>query len=98
MNSLLSLLSLLTADTGFMLYFTLYKSTLYITRSLIIIPSFELLNVYAVDDFREVSQLMLKTHMFSAAAPRQGDYGGRVEYLPVHWHATLHKDERGVDT
>ncbi len=41
---------------------------------------------------------MLKTHMFSAAAPKQGDDGGRVEYLPVHWHATLHKDERGVDT
>ena len=50
-----------------------------------------------MDDFREVSQLMLKTHLFSQAAPRQGDSGGRVEYLPVHWHAALHKDECGVD-
>lgn len=53
--------------------------------------------VDCVDDFREVSQLMLKTHEFSQAAPRQGDSGGRVEYLPVHWHTTLHKDECGVD-
>ena len=43
-----------------------------------------------VDDFREVSQLMLKTHHFSNQAPRDGDNGGRAEYLPVHWHKKLH--------
>ncbi len=48
-----------------------------------------------VDDFREVSQLMLKTHLFSGQAARGGDSGGRVEYLPVHWHAKLHTT--GVD-
>ena len=51
-----------------------------------------------VDDFREVSQLMLKTHRFAGQAPQEGDNGGRVEYLPVHWHAALHGDSMGVDS
>ena len=52
----------------------------------------------AVDDFREVSQLMLRTHRFAGQAPQEGDTGGRVEYLPVHWHSALHGDSLGVDT
>ena len=48
-----------------------------------------------MDDFREVSQLMLKTHEFARQASRDGDGGGRVEFLPVHWHSKLHTS--GVD-
>ncbi len=53
----------------------------------------------AVDDFREVSQLMLKTHTFPGrdGLPPESEVNGqssrgsgRVEYLPVHWHAKLH--------
>ena len=50
-----------------------------------------------MDDFREVAQLMLKTHRFVAQAPQGSDDGGRVEFLPVHWHAALHGDDTGVD-
>jgi len=50
-----------------------------------------------VDDFREVSQLMLHTHQFTGQQPRGGDMGGRVEFLPVHWHDALHNDDTGVD-
>ena len=50
---------------------------------------------HVVDDFREVAQLMLKTHQFTYQAPREGDSGGRVEFLPVHWHSKLHTT--GVD-
>ena len=55
------------------------------------------LSLYLVDDFREVAQLMLKTHRFTGQAPREGDNGGRVEFLPVHWHTALHGDDTGVD-
>ena len=48
-----------------------------------------------VDDFREVSQLMLQTHKFRGQAPCDGDDGGRTEYLPVHWHAALHCEVKG---
>ena len=55
--------------------------------------------VLIVDDFREVSQLMLHTHQFTGQQPRGGtDSGGRVEFLPVHWHDALHSDNTGVDT
>ena len=40
---------------------------------------------------------MLKTHHFRAQAPREGDGGGRVEFLPVHWHASLHGNSTGID-
>ena len=40
---------------------------------------------------------MLKTHRFVSQAPLAGDNGGRVEFLPVHWHAALHGDDTGVD-
>lgn len=53
--------------------------------------------LFTVDDFREVAQLMLKTHRFVSQAPQIGDNGGRVEFLPVHWHAALHGDDTGVD-
>ena len=49
-----------------------------------------------VDDFREVSQLMLKTHKFphqevqGVGEELRGSRGGRVEFLPVHWHSKLH--------
>ena len=46
-----------------------------------------------VDDFREVAQLMLKTHRFS----KQVATGGRVEFLPIHWHTALFGDSSGVD-
>jgi len=58
-----------------------------------------------VDDFREVSQLMFRTHQFQGkegvAGPefgessQEGGLRGRVEYLPVHWHSSLHTS--GVD-
>ena len=52
-----------------------------------------------VDDFREVSQLMIHTHQFAGQLPRGGtDSGGRIEFLPVHWHDALHSDNTGVDT
>ena len=57
----------------------------------------DFVRVSTVDDFREVAQLMLKTHRFTAQAPHSGDNGGRVEFLPVHWHAALHGDDTGVD-
>lgn len=54
--------------------------------------------VDCVDDFREVSQLMLHTHQFAGQMPLGGtDTGGRVEFLPVHWHDALHSDDNGVD-
>ena len=56
-----------------------------------------LVSFLTVDDFREVAQLMLKTHRFMSQAPQGGDNGGRVEFLPVHWHAALHGDDTGVD-
>ena len=55
------------------------------------------LSLHVVDDFREVAQLMLKTHRFTGQAPQKGDNGGRVEFLPVHWHTALHGDDTGVD-
>ena len=40
---------------------------------------------------------MLGTHRFVGQAPQEGDTGGRVEFLPVHWHTALHGDSEGVD-
>lgn len=54
--------------------------------------------VDCVDDFREVAQLMLRTHRFTGQAPRGGDGGGRVEFLPIHWHAALQGENTGVDS
>jgi phospholipase DDHD2 len=39
-----------------------------------------------VDDFREVAQLMLKTHKSIGG---QSPTKGRVEFLPIHWHSPL---------
>ena len=40
---------------------------------------------------------MLRTHRFTGQAPQEGDTGGRVEFLPIHWHTALHGDNMGVD-
>ena len=40
---------------------------------------------------------MLSTHQFTGQQSHGGDQGGRVEFLPVHWHDTLHSDDTGVD-
>ena len=45
-----------------------------------------LLLFFAVDDFREVAQLMSKTHKFGG----QILTNGRVEFLPVYWHEGVH--------
>ena len=52
-----------------------------------------IISCFVVDDFREVSQLILKTHRFT----KQAASGGRVEFLPIHWHTGLLGDSSGVD-
>ena len=49
----------------------------------------------AVNEIRGLSLQMLDSHF----KPYQ-DEGriGRVEFLPVRWHAALHGDATGVDT
>ncbi|XP_011407929.1 PREDICTED: SEC23-interacting protein-like [Amphimedon queenslandica] len=47
-----------------------------------------------VDDFREVSLLLLRSHDVSG---RGAGGQGRVEFLPVQWHSALHGDDTGVD-
>ena len=48
---------------------------------------------HLVDDFREVAQLMLKTHKFGGQVMTKG----RVEFLPVHWHSALLENDADVD-
>ncbi|XP_069468050.1 SEC23-interacting protein [Ambystoma mexicanum] len=50
--------------------------------------------VECVDDFRMVSLKLLQTHFRRAL--EEGKVR-RVEFLPVHWHASLHGDATGVD-
>ena len=50
--------------------------------------------VEVVDDFRTLSNQMLVTHFTSAVEERRV---GRVELLPVSWHAPLHGDDTGID-
>ena len=40
---------------------------------------------------------MLKTHQFEGQASRDGDGGGRVEFLPVHWHGPLRGDDATME-
>ena len=47
-----------------------------------------------VDDFREVSLLLTRSHNISG---RGAGSQGRVEFLPVQWHSALHGDDTGVD-
>nr|CAH0098150.1 unnamed protein product [Daphnia galeata] len=50
--------------------------------------------VEVVDDFRILSFQMLETHFPTAVAEQRV---GRVEFLPVSWHAPLHGDDTGID-
>ncbi|CAH2323276.1 SEC23-interacting [Pelobates cultripes] len=50
--------------------------------------------VECVDDFRTVSLKLLRTHF---KKPHEEGRVRRVEFLPVHWHSTLHGDATGVD-
>jgi hypothetical protein len=47
-----------------------------------------------VDDLRMVTLSMLNEHHEELA---KGRVIGRIEYLPVQWHAKLHNDSTGVD-
>nr|XP_020642169.1 SEC23-interacting protein [Pogona vitticeps] len=50
--------------------------------------------VECVDDFRTVSLKLLKTHFRKSVEELKVN---RVEFLPVHWHSSLHGDATGVD-
>ncbi|NXB59488.1 S23IP protein, partial [Struthidea cinerea] len=50
--------------------------------------------VECVDDFRTVSLKLLQTHFRKRLEERKVS---RVEFLPVHWHSSLHGDATGVD-
>ncbi|NXK48212.1 S23IP protein, partial [Chauna torquata] len=50
--------------------------------------------VECVDDFRTVSLKLLQTHFKKSLEERKVS---RVEFLPVHWHSSLHGDATGVD-
>ncbi|XP_075468170.1 SEC23-interacting protein isoform X2 [Ascaphus truei] len=50
--------------------------------------------VECVDDFRMVSLKLLQTHF---KKPLEEGKVSRVEFLPVHWHSSLHGDATGVD-
>ncbi|KAM4635892.1 SEC23-interacting protein [Discoglossus pictus] len=50
--------------------------------------------VECVDDFRTVSLKLLQTHF---KKPLEEGKVSRVEFLPVHWHSSLHGDATGVD-
>ncbi|XP_043568642.1 SEC23-interacting protein isoform X1 [Chiloscyllium plagiosum] len=47
-----------------------------------------------VDDFRNVSLKLLRTHFKKAVDEKKIT---RIEFLPVHWHSALHGDATGVD-
>lgn len=55
---------------------------------------FSLLCFSTVDDFRTVSLKLLQTHFKKSL--EEGKVS-RVEFLPVHWHSSLHGDATGVD-
>uniref|UniRef100_A0A8C9VH78 SEC23 interacting protein n=1 Tax=Scleropages formosus TaxID=113540 RepID=A0A8C9VH78_SCLFO len=50
--------------------------------------------VECVDDFRNVSLKLLRSHFQKAQDERRIS---RVEFLPVQWHTALHGDATGVD-
>ncbi|XP_030342531.1 SEC23-interacting protein [Strigops habroptila] len=50
--------------------------------------------VECVDDFRTVSLKLLQTHFKKSLEEHKVS---RVEFLPVHWHSSLHGDATGVD-
>ena len=47
-----------------------------------------------MDDFRNISHQMIGSHFRQA---HEDGRVGRVEFLPVKWHAALHGDATGVD-
>jgi len=55
---------------------------------------FLIFSMLAVNDFRKVSLQMLFDHHEELS---RGRAIGRVEFLPVQWHSTLHNDSTGVD-
>lgn len=55
---------------------------------------FSLFFFFPVDDFRTVSLKLLQTHFKKCLEERKVS---RVEFLPVHWHSSLHGDATGVD-
>ncbi|XP_007478966.1 SEC23-interacting protein isoform X2 [Monodelphis domestica] len=50
--------------------------------------------IECVDDFRMVSLKLLQTHFKKSLDDHKVS---RVEFLPVHWHSSLHGDATGVD-
>lgn len=48
-----------------------------------------------LDDIRNISLGLIKTHF---SAPFHEGKIGRVEFLPVSWHSTLHGDATGIDS
>uniref|UniRef100_A0A7N4V865 SEC23-interacting protein n=1 Tax=Sarcophilus harrisii TaxID=9305 RepID=A0A7N4V865_SARHA len=50
--------------------------------------------IECVDDFRMVSLKLLQTHFKKSLDDCKVS---RVEFLPVHWHSSLHGDATGVD-
>uniref|UniRef100_A0A2R5LCM6 Putative phospholipase ddhd2 n=1 Tax=Ornithodoros turicata TaxID=34597 RepID=A0A2R5LCM6_9ACAR len=48
-----------------------------------------------LDDIRNISLGLTKTHF---AAPLHEGKIGRIEFLPVSWHSTLHGDATGIDS
>nr|XP_060624519.1 SEC23-interacting protein isoform X1 [Anolis sagrei ordinatus]XP_060624520.1 SEC23-interacting protein isoform X1 [Anolis sagrei ordinatus] len=50
--------------------------------------------VECVDDFRTVSLKLLQTHFRKSLEEHKVN---RIEFLPVHWHSSLHGDATGVD-
>lgn len=50
--------------------------------------------IECVDDFRMISHQMLSSHFKQHL---EDELIGRVEFLPVRWHAALHGDATGID-
>lgn len=51
--------------------------------------------VECVDDFRELGAFMIDSHL-RQYVDQNGMYG-RVEFIPITWHAELHGDATGID-
>lgn len=50
--------------------------------------------VLSVNDMRKISEQLIQSHF--GRYFREGKIG-RVEFLPIIWHAALHNDANGVD-
>ena len=58
------------------------------------LTKFTCINTFSVDDFRSVSNGLIKSHF---APYQQNGHINRVEFLPVHWHSAVHSETTGVD-